>query len=47
MRGVARRQFRFERGLCPRPRRGEDSEGAVWAPSDETLQMGLIAALPS
>ena len=40
MRGAARREFRFERGLCPRPRLGEDSEGAIWAPSDETLQMG-------
>ncbi len=41
MRGGARTQFRFERGLRPRPRQGEDSEGAVWAPSDETLQLVL------
>src|SRR5262245_21275505 len=39
MRGAARREFRFERGLCPRTPMGEDSEGAVWAPSDRTLQM--------
>jgi len=32
--------FRFERGLCPRHERGEVSEGAIEAPSEETRRMG-------
>ncbi|MGH7344510.1 MAG: hypothetical protein ACREK4_06335, partial [Candidatus Rokuibacteriota bacterium] len=36
----------LERGRCPRNLSGENSEGAVEAPSGQTLQMGLFQPLP-